>query len=38
MMTNVKMNDSGQYIIEVFDPKGVQVKKMDVRLDVKGKY
>lgn len=38
MMSNVKMNDSGQYIIEVFDPRGVHVKKMDVRLDVKGKY
>lgn len=37
-MSDVKMNDSGQYIIEAFDSKGVQVKQIHVQLDVKGKY
>ncbi|XP_056238077.1 uncharacterized protein LOC130173143 isoform X2 [Seriola aureovittata] len=34
MMTNMEKNDSGQYIMEAFDSKGVFVRKIDVQLDV----
>ncbi|KAG7244865.1 hypothetical protein INR49_028074, partial [Caranx melampygus] len=37
VMSNMKMNDSGQYILEAFDPKGFHVKMMHIQLDVKGK-
>ncbi len=36
-ITNVERNDSGQYVVEVFDPNGFFVKKINVTLDVQGK-
>ncbi|GAA6235853.1 uncharacterized protein LOC118319263 [Lates japonicus] len=33
-MTNLERNDSGQYIIEVFDSNGVFVKEMNIQLNV----
>ncbi|XP_040904831.1 uncharacterized protein LOC121188949 [Toxotes jaculatrix] len=34
MITDVTRNDSGQYILEAFDPNGVQVRNITVQLDV----
>lgn len=36
-ITNVEKNHSGRYNLEVFDPRGIQVKNIDINLDVQGK-
>lgn len=37
-ISNVERNDSGRYIVEIFYPNGVFVGKVNVQLDVQGKY
>lgn len=35
--TNVARNDSGQYSVEVYDPDGLRIKDIQIKLDVQGK-
>lgn len=37
-INNVERNDSGLYTTEVFDPNGVLLRKINVTLDVQGKW
>ncbi|TKS72406.1 Hemicentin-2 Precursor [Collichthys lucidus] len=36
-ITNVEKNHSGRYNLEVYDPRGMRVKNIDIKLDVQGK-
>ena len=35
--TKVSRNDSGQYSVEVYDPNGLRVRDIQIKLDVQGK-
>ncbi|TMS17755.1 hypothetical protein E3U43_001824 [Larimichthys crocea] len=37
-ITNVEKNHSGRYNLEVFDPRGIQVKNIDINLDVQDHF
>uniref|UniRef100_A0A8C3G4Y0 Immunoglobulin V-set domain-containing protein n=1 Tax=Cyclopterus lumpus TaxID=8103 RepID=A0A8C3G4Y0_CYCLU len=36
-ITKVERNDSGEYTVDVFDPNGILLRTMNVKLDVQGK-